>query len=127
MAFTYDVSTDIGKVRLLITDTDDGNPIFDDSEITSFLTQTAYGGVNDVRLAAALALETIATSEALIQKKIKLLDLSTDGPAVSDALMKRAEVLRKEADEEVTFDWAEWGLTDFNKREILLKDQMRNE
>ena len=33
MAFTYDVSTNIGKVRMLIGDKDDSHPIFQDEEV----------------------------------------------------------------------------------------------
>lgn len=46
------------------------------------------------RLAAADCLDAIATSQALIQKKIKLLDLETDGPALAKALREHAKSLR---------------------------------
>ncbi len=68
MAFTYDLTTDRGTVRLIITDSDHDNPIFEDNEIDKFLILTAIDGTNDVNLASAMALETIASSEALVQK-----------------------------------------------------------
>lgn len=49
---------------------------------------------DNVRLAAADALDTIASSEALIQKRLKLLDLETDGPAVAKAMREHAKTLR---------------------------------
>ena len=65
MAFTYDITTDRGRVRLLCTDTDDtiGAPAqyFQDSEIDFFLTAMS----SSVLRAAALALYTIAAQEVL--------------------------------------------------------------
>ena len=94
MAFTYDLSTEAGKVRLLITDTDHDNEIFSDSEINVFLSLTAVDSTNDINLASAVALETMAASEAIVLKKIKLVDLTTDGPAVATSLRTGAKVLR---------------------------------
>jgi len=91
-----DPTTPVGLVRLLITDTDEAFPLFTDAQLVAFL--TAEGDV--VKRGAALALETIATSETLIGKKITTQDLSTDGPAVAKALMDRAKVLRGQADTE---------------------------
>lgn len=49
------------------------------------------------KLAAAQALDIIANSEVLIQKRITLLDLQTDGPAVARALREGADRLRAQA------------------------------
>ena len=127
MAFTYDLSTEAGKVRLLITDTDLENEIFSDSEINTFLSLTAVDGSNDVNLASAIALETIAASEALVQKKIKLLDLTTDGPAVADSLRKAAALLREQSDNESYIDWTEMSLNTFAARDILYNDALRTQ
>jgi len=94
LPITVDPTTDIGLVRLLSTDLDEVSPLFTDAQITAFLTLEA----NNVRLAAAQALDTIASSEALVSKKIRTQDLQTDGPAVAEELRKRAEALRKQAD-----------------------------
>jgi hypothetical protein len=80
-------------VRLLIGDTDleePGNHIFQDEEIDAFLAMEA----SVVKLAAAQALDTMASSEAMILKKIRILDLTTDGPAVAKELRERASTLR---------------------------------
>lgn len=111
MSFTYDVSTDAGKVRLIITDTDSAYPLFQDEEVDAYL--ALKGG--SILLAAASALDTIASSEALILKKIRLLDVTTDGPAVAKALRDHADKLREEsitADGDGAFDIAEWIVND---------------
>lgn len=125
MSYTYDPSTDAGRVRLLIPDNDIDNYMFDDEEIGAFL---ALDG--DVRRAAALALETIASNEALTLKVIRLLDVQTDGRAVSDALLKRAAALRKQADDADmaaggAFDVAEMVFDDFSWRERLVNQALR--
>lgn len=91
---TVDPGTDIGMVRLLATDVDEEDPLFSDAQITAFL--TLEGG--STRYAAAQALDTIATSETLVSKKIRTADgLSTDGPAVAAELRARATGLRAQA------------------------------
>ncbi len=127
MAFTYDLSTDGGQVRLLITDTDLDNPIFQDNEIDFFLSNTAVDSSNDINLAGAKALETIAASEALVQKKIKLLDLTTDGPAVADSLRKAAALLREQSDTEGDIDFIEQNLNVFSARQIIWNDALRTQ
>jgi len=113
MAFTYDVTTDIGKVRMLITDRNEARPIFQDAEIQAYLDLED----SSVRRAAAAALETMASDQALVLKVIVTLDLETDGAKVSDALMKRAAVLRQTENETGAFDIAEMITNDFGDRE----------
>ena len=122
MAFTYVLSTDIGKVRLLIPDRISSDFIFDDDEITAFLSVES----SSVKRAAALALETIASDIAMVDKVIKLLDLQTDGAKTSDALLKRAATLRDQADnEDITdhFDYIEFSdLNEWNTEEWVVKN-----
>ncbi len=127
MAFTYNLTTEAGKVRLLITDTDSTNPIFEDREIDVFLSFTASDGTNDINLASAVALETIAASEALVQKKIKLLDLTTDGPAVATSLRAAAKILREQSENESYIDWSEMNLNAFAGRDIIWNDALRTQ
>lgn len=84
-----DPTTDLGMIRTLATDLNLSAPLFSDAQLAAFLAMEG-----SVRRAAALALETIAVSEALISKRIKTLDLSTDGPAVAKELRERAAQLR---------------------------------
>lgn len=64
-----------------------------------------------VRLSAADALDAIASSMAVIEKKIKLLDMETDGPSVANALRDHAKSLREQVFSpdmvESTYDIAE--------------------
>lgn len=92
-----DYTTDAGRVRLLIPDTDeDTGLLFTDEQITAFL--ALEGSV--VKRAAAAALEVVASNEAMVSKVIRTQDLTTDGAKVSDALMKRAAELRRQANED---------------------------
>lgn len=97
MAFTYDLTSAEGKVRLIVADSREEGHIFEDEEVTAFLEMNALS----VRLAAADALETIASNESLVQKAITLLDLKTDGPKTAADLRKHAATLRAQATQEV--------------------------
>lgn len=86
---------------------------------------------DNVRRAAADALDTIASSEVLIQKRITLLDLKTEGDGVAKSLREHAKRLR-EADDEASdendtlFDYAEMGLGPFNRHKLWWKEHGRN-
>lgn len=96
----------VGQVRSLIPDIkqypDPENPLldpaylFEDDHIEAFLAVNAQ----KVKLAAASALDALAQNEAYISKKIRTEDLSTDGPAVADALRKAADALRRQQKDE---------------------------
>ena len=90
---SYELSTDIGKVRLLLSDMDNTKEIFTDEEYQVFLDMEG-----SVKLAAAQALDTIADNEALASKKLTSSDVAVDGPALADSLRKRAVLLREQAD-----------------------------
>lgn len=83
-------------VRLLINDTDEEDPLFSDDEIASFL---RLEGEN-VKRAAAQALDTIADNEVLVAKVITDHQLSTQGDRVAKSLRDRATALRAQADVE---------------------------
>ena len=128
MTFTYSVASltsDLAQVRTLIPDTDSSNALFQDEQIAVFLSLES-----GVRAATALALETIASNEVLIQKVIRIQDLSTDGAKMSDALLARAKRLRElsteDEDTEATFAIAEWVVDDFTGRERIWKQGLRS-
>lgn len=76
-----------------------------------------------VKLGAADCLDAIATSEALIQKKIRSLDIQTDGPAVADSLRKTAQALRLQvSDTSEAFDIAESIYDRASRCEYILKN-----
>jgi hypothetical protein len=96
-----DYTTDVGKVRVLLGDTDptdvssgEGTYMyFSDDEIAAFLTM--YG--DNVKLAAARCLETIASSQALLLKSWSSDDLTVNGDRIAESLRKLAAQLREEA------------------------------
>jgi len=90
---TTDPTTPVGQVRLLSTDLSDTAPLLTDGQIGAFLTIEQ----GNVRLAAAQALDTIASSEVLVSKVIKTQDLATDGAKVAAELRARAQALRDQA------------------------------
>lgn len=94
MATTYDPTKPRGQVRLLLNDVS-APWIFSDAEIDAFLTMEGQS----VKRAAAQAIDTNATNEALASKVIKDHQLSTDGAKVADAMCKHATALREQADE----------------------------
>lgn len=124
MPFNYDPTTDRGKVRLLITDVDSTQPLFQDAEIDTFLSIEG----DSVPRAAALALDTIASNESLVQKATRLVSLQTNGPAVAADLRKHAEALRERADQleyADSIDWAEMVTGPFSARERVLDEYLR--
>jgi len=126
MAFTFDLTSDLGKVRLLIPDREPSEHVFHDADILALLE------IEDgIKRTTALALETIASDNAMTLKVIRLLDLSTDGAKVSDALLKRAQALRDQADVEdesgeMGFEVAEMVYDDFSFREKIAKEAERS-
>lgn len=96
MAFTYDLAGDVGKVRLLLNDVDEGTAVFQDDELQAFLDLES----GSIKRAAAQAIDTNADNEALASKVITDHQLQTDGAKLADALRKRAAALRSQADDE---------------------------
>jgi hypothetical protein len=126
MVFNYDVETTLGQVRLLIGDTVQADALFQDAEISALLTLNG----DDVRLAAAQGLETIAANQIMVLKVISNQGLSTNGAAVAAELRNQAKSLREQVaagygDAEGLFDWAELGIDDFGRREILGNSLLR--
>ena len=119
MPFTLppDLSTPVGRVRTLIPDLNPDAVMFQDEELELFL--QLENGV--LRFGVALALETIASNMAMVDKVMTLHDLETDSRATAETLMKRAELLRAQGDE-ASAQVIEYGdLTAFNARDYQLK------
>lgn len=96
-----DYETPIRQVRALTADMGTP-PLIDDPTLQVYLELQGWedGARWAVLRAAADALEAVAVSEVLVAKKIRTQDLSTDGPAVAEALRKQALTLRARADDE---------------------------
>lgn len=90
------MATPVEQVRLLIADvsTDPAKQILTDPQVEGYL-EIEDG---NVKLAAASALDAIASSEVLVAKVIRTQDLATDGAKVADALRKHAASLRAQVE-----------------------------
>lgn len=109
-----DITDPITQVRGIIADTDEAHQLLPDQHINAFL----HVEDGNVKLAAAQALDTIASSESLISKKIRSQDLSTDGPAVAKDLREHAARLRTQVAAEAE-DGFGLEIVDFNPHGYL--------
>lgn len=101
-----DLQTPIGQVRSLVPDVEpledpadlSRTPeyIFNDKMLQAYVS-LARG---NVYRAAAIAVNTLATTEALVLKVLKSDDRQTDGAKLADALGRRAQWLDEQADAE---------------------------
>ena len=129
MAATYTPGSGASKdrVRLLTSDTNvsGSNALLQDEEITELLTLES----DSVWLASARGLDIIATSEVLVQKKIRLLngDIATDGPAVARALREQAKELRARAatEEGEGFEIIELNVDGHTNQELLHNEWLK--
>jgi len=93
MTWIYDPTTDVGKVRLRISDTQVSRPVLDDEDIEAYLDMAS----DSVPLAAAMALETIAINEILCLKVVNLMGaVVTDAASAAKQLLALAKSLREE-------------------------------
>jgi hypothetical protein len=119
-----DLTTDVGRVRVLLGDTDPANVsggfgdylYFSDDELTAVLSM--YN--DNPKLAAARCLETIAASQALLLKSWSSDDLSVRGDAIAESLRKIAKQLRDEATADASSDSFE--IIPFPKRQYPYHD-----
>ena len=132
MAFTYVLGTNTGMVRLLIPDRELTEYFFEDEEIAA-IWGAQIGATDQIKnlRAAATCLEIMASDEAYTLKVVKLLDLTTNGPATAAELRARAAKLAAQADDlesasVADFDWAEWVVNDFSGRERLDAEALRD-
>ena len=117
MTWTYDLTNDIGKVRLLISDTDIA-PVtdahFSDEEIQVFLTMEG----DSVNLAAADALEAWAAIYSANVDSESIGDYSYTQKVV-DNMLSIAQRLRENESTTPVLDWAGFNLTDTEDEEEL--------
>lgn len=107
-----DYDTALGQVRLRVLDNrqldwdGSGNAsyMFSDDEIGAFLAMED----GNVLLAAASVLEAWAMDMLRIMKHIRTNDLSTNGPAVADAMRKQAYQFKQQARDQQKQDMLEF-------------------
>jgi hypothetical protein len=112
MTATYDLTTDIGKIRLLIGDKDvtpATDAHFSDEELQVFLTDE--GSVN---LAAAAALEAWAADLSENATNETIGDYSYSKKSVANKLDLAQKLRDKEANTPA-FDWSEMDLTNYGE------------
>lgn len=90
MAFTYDITNTIGKVRFLVGDNDSTNQILADAEI-QFCIDQSY---DSLLLAAALACESMASKVSANLTDIVLGSLRINETSKSEQLMAMADRFR---------------------------------
>lgn len=112
MSFTYDLSTDAGKVRLLAADTDSAAPIWTDAEVDAALYMTGSSSfyvsgpaaqtgaflqsppvplVNSAYRAAALLMRSLASSKSRLAGVVELLDVKLSVGTAARALLDAAK------------------------------------
>ena len=112
MAYTYDITTDRGKVRLLTRTTGSGSPsadtcVLSDAEIDVFLELAG----NVVPLAASMALHNLATNEAYLNNEVRMSGYDSTRGSRADAVSAQADYWERIAVDEgqwarfVEFDW----------------------
>ena len=106
MTVTYDITTDVGKVRLKIGDTVLADYKFTDEEIEVFLSMES----NNIDMAAALALESWAASYATNADSEKIGDYAYTQKVV-DKMLALAGRLRSNVSGTPAFAISEMDLT----------------
>lgn len=91
--FTYDITTDAGKVRLLVSDTNADLYDFEDDEIDAML-DLANGSVY---MAAADLLESLAANRARLARSVKRGDMHEDLTKLASSIGDRVKSLRARA------------------------------
>ena len=106
MTYSYNISDDVGRIRLIIQDKDITNAFFTDEEITYFL--TTEGSIN---LAAAAALEAWAAAYATNADSEGIGDYRYS-QTITDKMIKLAQRLRDGEAGVPAMSWAEMDLAD---------------
>ena len=106
MSLPYDITTNVGKVRLIIGDKDATNYVFTDDELNYFLTVNS----SNINLAAADALEAWVAKYATAPDSEKIGDYSYSQKIV-DHLNKLSKDLREKVDSSPALESAVMDLT----------------
>lgn len=121
--FTYDPTTNLGKVRNMIGDVTASSYLLEDADINAFLSMTS----NDLYKAAALCLYRIAASKALLAKKKSAGNYSEDLSAIAREVREVAKIYDEMAQAVPADAQGEVVTTDFSYREIVINKVLRNE
>lgn len=143
MSFTYDFNAapDLSRVRLLCSDTDPTQPVFQDAEVNDalqmFSSQNMIVGLSGFspaipvtqvyshRRSAASLLRALAANKARLGAIGKQLDIQLDFQKVSAALLDLAKELITSEENDGYFAVSEMVLDAFSMRERLWKQLYR--
>jgi len=106
VSLPYDITTNVGKVRLTIGDTDATAYVFSDEELTYFLTENS----NNISLAAADALEAWMAKYATSPDSEHIGDYAYTQKIV-EKMNKLRNELRAKVESAPAFEWSEMDLT----------------
>ncbi len=125
MADTYDLTTDIGKVRLKIADTNTASFIFTDAEIQVFIDESG-----DLHNAAAMALYANAADSGRLATRKTAGNYTEDLTAIAKELRTLAEKYFElsqygAVDTYSEMDWTGRGEADYRQR--ILNKYIRGE
>jgi hypothetical protein len=140
MAFTYNPSSELGKVRMLIADTDAAHPIFDDAEVQAAMDmqnsnvlyvsgQAQPSGlgvqvpvsVGSIYRSAALLLRALASNKSRLSSVVQLLDVKLSPNLAAEALRDTAKEYIEMEQNSGAFAIAEMAPNEFSGRERLEK------
>ncbi|MBI4708238.1 MAG: hypothetical protein HY761_10010 [Candidatus Omnitrophica bacterium] len=123
MAFTFDPTTNLGKVRFLIGDMTDSGHVFEDATINAAISFTS----SDLYAAAALCLYSLSASKALLAKRKAAGKYSEDLTAIAKECRETAKAYEEKSRSIPSEAQAEQFLTDFNYNQILQNKALRDE
>ena len=118
MSYTYDLSNNIGKVRLNIQDTDSTNASFSDEEINAILSQVG----SDIYRASSRLLLILAGNKAKLAIRRTAGDYSEDLTAMAKELREQAKLFLEMAGMEPAEATAELQSTDFAYRQFMINE-----
>ena len=121
MTATYDITTNVGKVRLVTGDKDLTDAIFTDEEITFFLSENS----SSINMASAMLLEAWAAEYGVSADSEKIGDYAYTQKIV-DKMLNMAKNLREKAISEPAGAFAETSVTDFAARDIIYNRSLRS-
>lgn len=125
MTFTYSLtlSSNVHKIRNLIDDTNSDDYQLEDEEISSILAIFE----NDLLTTAAACLRRIATSKALLAKRVRAGDYEEDTKDIAKNLLEVAKLYEDKAKTVPYETTSQEILTDFNYRQIVENKSWRGE
>ena len=121
-AATYEISTDIGKIRLAIADTDIARAWFSDEELQSFLDDTGA-----VMLAAGRALRSMAA--ALYDRSIRSATYEEETKGAIKSLLELADSYEDAVVDSPSvpeFVIAQTGWEMFSRRNMFIREALEN-